>query len=132
MATIEREIPIDVPVQAAWAALRDVGAVDRLVPGLVAASRLDGEARTVTFASGAVLRELIVTIDDERRRFAYASVGGQARHHNASFQAFAAGPRRCRLVWITDVLPDALAAPIAAVKDQALPIIRRTLEAACG
>ncbi len=48
-----------------------------------------------------VVREQIVTIDDEVRRLAYASVGGRATHHNASIQVFADGEGRIRLVWIT-------------------------------
>ncbi len=34
-------------------------------------------------------------------------------HDNASMQVVAEGERRCRLVWVRDVLPDGLAAPMA-------------------
>ena len=129
MASIYKEILIDAHPKDVWAAIRDVGAVhQRLVPGIVVDARFDGEARVVTFANGMVVRELIVTIDDEVRRFAYASVGGQAIHHNASIQVFAEGEDRTRLVWITDVLPNKLAAPIGALVEQGAAVMKQTLE----
>lgn len=132
MATIHREILIDAPAEAVWDAVRDVGAAHRrLVPGVLTDTRLDGDARVVTFANGLVARELIVTIDDERRRLAYASVGGRARHHHASMQVLAAGGG-ARLVWITDVLPDELAEPIGALVEAGAAAMKRTLEAAPG
>jgi carbon monoxide dehydrogenase subunit G len=128
MATIHKEIIIRAPVHAAWDAIRDVGAVHRrLAPGILLDATLDGDARVVTFANGLVARELIVTIDDEARRFAYASVGGRATHHNASMQVFPHG-EGTRFVWITDVLPEEIAESIRSLVEQGSEIIRRTLE----
>lgn len=128
MATIYKEILMDVPVDVAWDAVRDVGEVHRrLAPGILLDARLDGDARVVTFANGLVAREVIVTIDDEARRLVYASVGGRATHHNASMQVFPHGSGT-RLVWITDVLPDGVAEPIRALVEQGSQIIKRTLE----
>jgi carbon monoxide dehydrogenase subunit G len=130
VATIHKEILIRAPVHAAWDAIRDVGEVHRrLAPGILLDARLDGDARVVTFANGLVARELIVTVDDEARRFAYASVGGRAIHHNASMQVF---PHRdgTRFVWITDVLPDEIVESIRALVEQGSQIIKRTLERA--
>jgi hypothetical protein len=61
-----------------------------------------------------VVRALIVDVDDETRRLAYAVVEGRLPlvHHHASFQVFAEGESRSRLVWITDVLPHELAVGI--------------------
>ncbi len=131
MASIHKDIAIDAPARAVWDAVRDVGAPHlRLTPGVLTDSRLDGDARIVTFANGLVARELIVSIDDERRRVAYAAVGGRASHHNASMQVFEAGPQRSRLVWITDVLPDALATPIGELMEQGAAAMQRTLRRA--
>ncbi len=89
MASIHKEILIQARPQDVWAAIRDVGAVhQRLAPGFVIDARLDGDARIVTFADGAVVRELLVDIDDEARRVAYAAIGGRTTHHNASMQVF--------------------------------------------
>ena len=104
----------------------------RLVPGLVTEVSLEAGARNVTFANGFKVHELIVSIDEGLRRIAYASVGGRAKHHNAGIQVISEGPNACRMVWITDVLPDELAESIASLKDQAAPIIKRTLEVASG
>jgi len=129
MASIHKEILIAARPESVWAAVRDVGAVhQRLVPGLVVNARLEGDTRVVTFANGMVLRELIVDINDDTRRFVYASVGGRARHHNASLQVFAEGEDSSRLVWITDVLPNELAASVGELIEQGIGVMKQTLE----
>jgi hypothetical protein len=115
MASIRKEILIEARPEQVWAALRDVGAVHhRLMPGYVIDTKLDGDTRMLTFPSGGVVRELIVAIDDDARRLAYAVIAGRMPlvHHHASFQVFAEGASRSQLVWITDVLPHALVAEI--------------------
>jgi carbon monoxide dehydrogenase subunit G len=128
MASIRREIVIDAPPETVWAAVRDVGAVhERLARGFVTDVRLDGDARIVTFANGVTVRELIVDIDDAARRVAYAVVGGQPTHHNASMQVFGEGERRSRLVWITDLLPNEAAGAIGGMIEQGAAAMQRTL-----
>jgi carbon monoxide dehydrogenase subunit G len=128
MASIHREILIDVPPAAAWDALRDLGALHtRLVPGFVVDTKLEPGARIVTFGNGVVARELIVDVDEQARRVAWSSVGGVMTHHNASAQVFADG-NGTRFVWIADLLPDTVAPTIAGMIDMAMPIIKRTLE----
>jgi hypothetical protein len=129
MATIYKEVAIEAPAQQVWDAVRDVGAAHRrLVPGVLTDVQLEPGARVVTFASGLQVRELIVTVDDERRRFAYAVVG-RAQHHNASMQVIEQGPSRCTLVWITDVLPDEAAARMEALMDQGTAAMQAALGA---
>ena len=90
MATIHKEIPIDAAPETVWAAVRDVGAEhERLVPGLVVATTLDGDVRTVTFANGMVVREQIVTIDEDKHRVVWSAIAKPLTHHNASAQALA-------------------------------------------
>jgi hypothetical protein len=48
-------------------------------------------------------------------------------HHNASAQVFAEGDGRTRFVWIADLLPDEVAPAIAAMIDQGMGVIQRTL-----
>jgi len=130
MASIRREIRLGMPVDRVWDALRDVAAVHtRLVPGFVTDCRMDGEARVVTFANGMVARELIVDVDDAERRLVWASVGGRLSHHNASAEVFADGANS-RLVWIADLLPHEMAPAIAAMIEQGLAAMERTLGAA--
>ena len=53
-----------------WDAIRDVGAIHRrLAPGFVVDTKMDGDARIVTFGNGLVARELIVDIDEDHRRW---------------------------------------------------------------
>ena len=128
MASVHREIVVERPLADVWDALADVGALHtRLVRGFVTDCRLEPGARVVTFANGLVARELIVSVDGERRRVAWSVVGGRLSHHNASAQAFAEGDSACRIVWIADFLPDEHAPAIAAMVEQGLQAMRRTL-----
>src|SRR5262245_52496171 len=131
MASIHSEIVIAVDPEAAWDALRDYGAVhERIVPGFVVSTELDGRDRIVTFFNQAVARERIVTVDDEHRRLVWSVVEGSAglTHHNASAQVYAEGAGRIRFVWIADVLPDEAAPTVRALMERAMPIIKQTLE----
>jgi Fe-S cluster assembly scaffold protein SufB len=118
MASIHRDIPIEAPADQVWDAVRDFGALHtRLVPGFVLDTRLDGEARIVTFANGTVARELLVDCDDARRRLVYAAVSERVKQHSASVQIIAEGEARCRMVWVTDVLPHEIAPYVNAQMD---------------
>src|SRR5436309_12448869 len=129
MASIRKEIPLESSAENVWAAGRVVGALhQRVVPGFVVDTRLEEDARVVTFGNGMVVRELIVDLDDESRRLAWSARGGRLTHHNASVQVFADGARRCRLVWIADLLPNELAGDIRAMIDQAAAVMKKTLD----
>ena len=128
MASIHREILIRAGVAEVWDAIRDVGAPHkRLAPGFLVDTRLEGDARVVTFANGLVARELIVDIDDQARRLVWAVVGGRLTHHNASLQVFPDGEERCRVVWIADLLPHELAGTIGGLIEQGLGVMQQTL-----
>jgi len=128
MASIQREARFRARAEEVWDALRDVGALHtRLVPGFVTDTRLEEGARVVTFGTGMVARELIVAIDDRARRLVWSVVGGRMTHHNASAQVFEDGPDHVRFVWIADLLPDELEPAIAAMMDQGLAAIVKTL-----
>lgn len=131
MACVYKEIAIATPAEHVWAAVRDVGAVhERLTPGILVDSRLNGDERILTFARDIVVRELIVAVDDEARRLAYAVIEGSKRttYHHASMQVFADGEDSSRLVWITDFLPHEQAASITMVIERGAEVIKRTLE----
>jgi len=132
MATIYKEFIVEADAARIWDALRDFGAVHtRLAPGFLTGCKLDGEgARIVSFANGLVARELLVGIDEPNRRLAYTVTDGKASHHHASAQVFALGEGRSRFVWITDVLPDELAAYIEPMMAQGELAMKKTLEAA--
>lgn len=141
MASVYRETAIAAPPDDVWAALADFGAVhQRLAPGFVVACTVDDpgdgdggggapRARTVTFANGAVAREVLVAVDADHRRLAYSVVEGPlgADHHNASAQVFAEPDGTSRFVWVTDVLPDHLAGTIGQMMDHGLAVMVETL-----
>ncbi|MBG0823915.1 SRPBCC family protein [Planomonospora sp. ID91781] len=137
MASIRHEIVIDASPEHIWDALRDVGAVhQRLLPGRVTGTRLEGDQRFLTFPDGHVIRELIVAIDDDARRLAYSVVEGARpaiEHHHASFEVRSEGDRAGRLIWTTDVLPHALAAEIRIRVERGAKEMKQAIEAAaCG
>lgn len=110
MASIYNDISLNAPARDVWDAVRDFGALhQRLVPGFVTACTLDGDARIVTFANGAVAREVLVACDDARQRLVYAISNERLKHYSASVQVIADGDRKSRLVWIIDMLPNELA-----------------------
>jgi len=128
-ATIRTEVHVDAPAAEVWAAVRDVGAADkRLARGFVAASTLAGDVRTVTFVNGQVVKERIVSVDDDLRRLAYGAVESRATFHSASLQVVeeAAG---ARLIWITDILPVEFKPMVAANMAAGAAAMKATLEA---
>jgi hypothetical protein len=130
MASIRKEILIDASPEDVWDAVRDWGALhERLVPGFVVDTRLDGEDRIVTFASGMVAREVLVDLDDEARRLVWSVVDGPYTHHNGAAQVFAEDGGGARFVWCADLLPNELAGPTAEAMEQGTNIAKLTLEA---
>ena len=128
MATLHKEIRIEASPEAIWDAARDVGALHtRLVPGFVVDTRLENDGRMVTFGNGMVVRELLISVDDQRRRLAWTAVGGRTTHYNAVLEVLADGSGT-RVVWTTDLLPDEMADPIAAMVENGLAAMKRNFE----
>lgn len=132
MASLRKDIRLGVAPPDAWAALRDFGAVhERVVPGFVTDTTLDGGDRIVTFANGVVVRERLVSLDDERRRLVYAVVESSLgfEHHQASVEVLdpAPGASGCRVAWITDLLPEEVAPSVDAFMDEGAVAMARRL-----
>lgn len=131
MASIYREFIVNAPPAFVWEAIKDVGAVHtRLAKGFVTDTRLEGDTRTVTFANGLVVREQIVSTNDELRRLVYRIVEGKASHHNAFFQVLPRSDGSSKVLWVTDLLPDEMRAPIEQMVDLGSAAIQRTIEQA--
>lgn len=129
MASIHKEIEIARSKEFVWDAIRDVGAIHkRLVPGFVADCKLEGDFRTVTFANGMVVRELIVDVDDQKCRHSWSARGEPLSHHNASIQVFSEGDNKCRVVWIADLMPNEVAGTVGEMIQQGLNTMKQTLE----
>ncbi len=95
-------------------------------------TRLDGDARIVTFGNGVVAREVIVALDDEQRRLVWSIVGGSFIHHNGAVQVLEEPGGGARVVWIADLLPHSMAGEIAPMMEHGLAVMKRTLEAAAA
>ena len=133
MASIRKEISLEASPDQVWDAVRDVSAVhQRLAPGFVTDTRLDGDARIVTFANGAVVRELLVDRDDTARRLAYSVVDSPMKmtHHHATIQVVPDGAHQSRMIWIADVWPNEAAEHVGAMMEQGSRVMARTLNAA--
>ena len=131
MATIRKEIEIDAPADQVWDALRDFGGlVERLVPGYVIKSELEGDTRLLTFHDGVVVREQLVAIDDEARRLVYTTTEEPLgfEHHSASCQVLDEGDSRSRFVWIVDLLPDQFGPILSPRMQEGVEVIKKTME----
>ena len=82
------------------------------------------------FAFAITDRSTLFGGDDEQCRLVYAVVEGRPSHYNAAVQVFPEGEGRSRVVWTIDVLPDELAPTVGGMMEHALPIMKKTLEAA--
>ena len=130
MATIRKIIELNAPATQVMDALADFHHVHtRLAPGFVTDSKPDGnDARIVTFANGSIAREKLVTLDRAGRRLCYTIASERMTHHNASAELIPDGASKCRFVWTTDVLPDALASYIDQQMTDGAAVMKRTLE----
>jgi len=133
MGSIRKEATLNVSPDAVWDAVRDFGAPHtRLVRGFVTDVEMDGEDRIVTFASGAVQREPLVSVDEEARRLVYSAVDSPigATHYNAAVQVSSNGEGTSRLVWLVDFLPNAISPNLEAAMERGVRSIEATLDGA--
>ena len=130
MATIRKEMHLAAPVEKVWQALADFQHVHtRLAPGFVVDSKPDGDkARIITFSNGSVVKETLVTLDEDQHRLVYVVSSERISHHNASAELVAEDSRHCRFVWTTDVLPDEIAPYIDAQMDEGVKVMKAALE----
>jgi Polyketide cyclase / dehydrase and lipid transport len=130
MATIRSEIKTRARPSEVWSAIRDVGALHtRLVPGFVTDTKLELGARIVTFVNGTVLREPIVTLDDEARRLVWTHEGGRAQHYNGALQVSELADGLTTVVWTADFLPDDITGYMSRAIEAGMAAMQRSLDA---
>lgn len=131
MASIRKEIVTSAAPHLVWDAIRDIGALHtRLVPGFVVDTRLEqgGRARVVTFGNGMVIKEPIVTVDDDGRRLVWGAEGGPLTHYNGAVQVFVEGAGS-RVVWTADFLPHEATGTVGPMIEQGMAVMKKTLDA---
>ncbi len=130
MATVRTTLDTSASPDDAWAVIRDIGALHtRLAPGFVADTKLEPGARVVTFVNGMVIREPIVTLDDEARRLVWSAEGGRTSHYNASLQVAARADGGATVVWTADFLPDDVKPQLTAALEAGTRVMKRSLDA---
>lgn len=128
-ATVRRQTTVAADAAAVWDAIADFGAVHtRVAPGFLTALQLDGSDRLVTFGTGATAREAFISRDETLRRLVYAIPEGPFRSYSAAFEV-ADAPDGALVTWTIDLAPASYADYVGGMMDQALPIMRRMLEA---
>ena len=75
-----------------------------------------------------VVREPIVTVDDQEKRVVWAAEGGITKHYNASVQISANDDGFSKVVWIADFLPDSAATAISSAIDTGMAVLKKTLD----
>jgi hypothetical protein len=129
MATIRSELTTRASAGDVWSAIRDIGALHtRLVPGFVTDTKLEPGARVVTFVNGTVLREPIVTLDDQARRLVWTAEGGRARHYNAALKVSELADGLTSVVWTADFLPDDIGAYMSQAIEAGMAAMQRSLD----
>jgi carbon monoxide dehydrogenase subunit G len=129
VASIRKEISVNVNVEDVWEVMQDIGALHtRLVPGFVVDTQLEPDARIVTFANGLVVRERIVTIDHDARRLVWSATGGMLTHHNGSAEVLEDADCRTRIVWTADLLPDSAAEAIDQMMSHGMTAMQAALD----
>ena len=129
MAYFRQQIDIARPEALVWDALRDVGALHtRLVQGFVLECEFDGQVRKIKFANGVSAVERIIDVSESDRRVSWTATSERLDHHNASAQIFAKDLGSCTVVWIVDLLPDAMGPGVAAMVSAGLVAMKATLE----
>ena len=130
MGTVSKSVSIAVPADLAWDAVTDVGNLHvRVAPGMVTDTKLEdaGAARIVTFSSGVVLREQIISNDPATMRLCWTASGGPWTHHNASLQITGHNDS-CDVTWTADVLPHDAVDVIAPIIEAGLDTFKAHLE----
>ena len=129
MASIHHQITLQVGAAQAWNALRSVGDAHKLFAPVLVEGRLEGDTRTVTFATGMTVHERMLDVDDMRRRVAYTVLDGPGMaYHHASMQILDAGQSQCEFVWITDFLPEDLRTTLTPLIEQGTRALKANLE----
>jgi uncharacterized protein YndB with AHSA1/START domain len=129
MATIRKEIVVDVPPAEVWDALRDFGHLhERLATGFVTDVELQGDVRAVTFFNGAVFHERFISEDADARRLAWTIIDGPWEHHSGSAEVRELREGQSCFVWLTDLLPDEMAAETEDMVAKGAAAIKETLE----
>jgi hypothetical protein len=110
MAGLFYRAPLSVTAEVAWDFLDRYSRAEVHAFSACTSERMVDDCRVVTIADGTEVWEQNVTVDPERMRAVYRVPGlAGAEHHQAEMRIETADSGPPHLVWVTDVLPHAIA-----------------------
>jgi hypothetical protein len=112
MGSVRRHAFINSSAADVWELVGDPARLHEWFP--TKETRVEGNTRWVTLASGITFEERIVTLDHDLRRFQYAIINNPiVTEHLGTVDVIEDGPNRCLVVYSTNMEPEVLALPIA-------------------
>ena len=127
LGSLRHEIRISASADVVWDRVNDAGRLHEWFPGITACT-LDGTARTITLASGAVMPEEILVRDSLERRFQYRIAAPIFTYHRGTIDVIDLGDGTCEVVYSTDADPRTMALLIATGTRHALEELKRQME----
>ena len=127
MGTIRRHLFINASADRVWGL---VGAPELLHEWFPTTStRMEGNKRWITLASGITFEEDIVTLDHDLRRFQYRIVNNPIiTSHLGTVDVIPDGEDRCIVIYSTDMEPEVLALPIGGAAGVGLQALKARFE----
>ena len=129
MASLRHERRIAAPADAVWEVVRRPEDIIAWFPG-ISDVVVEGTTRTITTATGLVIPERIMAIDDTLRRFAYTITAPLYRFHLGVIDVVELGSNDSLCVYSTTAEPDLLCLVVAGATAAALEEIERLALAA--
>jgi hypothetical protein len=112
MGSVRRHAFVDCKASDVWSLVGDPARLHEWFP--TTETRVEGDTRWVTLASGITFEERIVTLDHDLRRFQYSIINNPiVTEHLGTVDVIEDGPNRCLVVYSTNMEPEVLALPIA-------------------
>jgi len=128
MPTLHREFTVDADLDTTWARLADLQGINTLLTFLGEVT-CDGNTRSCVLTGLGRLDELILSVDSDRRRVAYAIQSSPLRmqHHSASMAVDTTAHGTTRFTWITDFAPAEVTPHVESLVDQGVTSITAAL-----
>lgn len=129
--SVRREVVIRAAPGDVWRVVGRPDVLHHWFPGVVGCV-VEGDTRTVTLATGLVLREALLTCDPLQRRFQYRISGPPFAEHLGSIDVVALAGGRSLVVYASDAAPATMAVVLGGATGAALAELRRQFEAGGG
>lgn len=127
MGTVRRHIFIDADADTVWGLVGSPGRLHEWFP--TTSTKLEGNKRWITLASGISFEEDIVTLDHDLRRFQYRIVNNPIiTNHLGTVDVIPDGDHRCIVIYSTDMEPEVLALPIGGAAGVGLAALKQRFE----